>query len=59
MNNVAGTLCELGRYAEAIALFEKTLELRLRVLPGNHPDIGEWPVLALAGVLVDRLLQRV
>ena len=40
MNNVAGTLFELGRHEAAVALFEKTLAFRQRVLPENHPDIG-------------------
>jgi hypothetical protein len=41
MNNIAGSLAELGRYAEAVALFEKTLAFRMRILPENHPDLGE------------------
>jgi hypothetical protein len=41
MNSVSGTLFELGRCDEAIRLFEATLEFRQRVLPDNHPDIGE------------------
>ncbi len=41
MNSVASTYGELGRYKDALVLFEKTLEFRRRVLPENHPDIGE------------------
>ncbi len=41
MNNVALTYSALGRHADALALFEEVLEFRRRVLPANHPDIGE------------------
>ncbi len=41
MNNLAGTYSALGRHADALALKEQVLEFRRRVLPANHPDIGE------------------
>ncbi len=41
MNNLAGTYFALGRHADAVALFEQVLEFRRRMLPANHPDIGE------------------
>ena len=41
MNNLAVTYFALGRHADAVALWEQVLELRCRVLPANHPDIGE------------------
>ena len=41
MNNLAATYKALGRHADAVALLEQVLELRRRVLPANHPDIGE------------------
>jgi hypothetical protein len=41
MNNLAETYSALGRHADALALFEHVLELWRRVLPANHPDIGE------------------
>ncbi len=41
MNNLAGTYQALGRHADAVALFEQVLEFQRRVLPANHPDIGE------------------
>lgn len=47
MNNVAGTLAELGRHAEAVELFEKTLAFRQRILPENHPDIGDLVLLPI------------
>ena len=34
-------LGEQGRHADALALQEKALELQRRVLPEDHPDIGE------------------
>ena len=41
MNNLAQTYSELGRHADALAMQERVLEFRRRVLPANHPDIGE------------------
>ena len=41
MSNLASTYSELGRHADALALREKVLEFRRRVLPKDHPDIGE------------------
>ncbi len=32
---------EQGRHADALAMFEKVLEFRRRVLPADHPIIGE------------------
>ena len=40
MSNLANTYGYLGRHQDALALREKTLEFRRRVLPKNHPDIG-------------------
>ena len=41
MSNLASTYSELGRHADALALKEKVLEFFRRVLPEDHPDIGE------------------
>jgi hypothetical protein len=41
MNNLAMTYYALGRHADALAMSEQVLELQRRVLPANHPDIGE------------------
>jgi hypothetical protein len=41
MNNLALTFSALGRHADALAMGERVLEFRRRVLPANHPDIGE------------------
>ena len=41
MNNLAISYTDLGRHQEAVEMEEKTLEFRRRVLPENHPDIGE------------------
>ncbi len=41
MNNLAATYRDLGRHADALAIFEQVLALQRRVLPSNHPDIGE------------------
>ena len=41
MSNLAATYSALGRHADALAMGEQALELWRRVLPANHPDIGE------------------
>ena len=41
MNNLAASYSALGRHQEAVEMKEKTLEFYRRVLPENHPDIGE------------------
>jgi hypothetical protein len=41
MNNLAATYRDLGRHADTLAMMEQVLEFRRRVLPANHPDIGE------------------
>ncbi len=41
MSNLAMTYGALGRHADALVLQEKALEFRRRVLPEDHPDIGE------------------
>ncbi len=45
MNNLAEMYSELGRQSEALAMKESVLEFRRRVLPADHPDIGEGHVL--------------
>ena len=44
MNNLANTYADLGRHEDALVLKERVLEFRRRVLPENHPDIGEGDV---------------
>jgi len=41
MGSLAISYSHLGRHQEAVEMREKTLEFRRRVLPENHPDIGE------------------
>ncbi len=41
MSNLAMIYRALGRYADALALFERVLELKHRIFPANHPGIGE------------------
>ena len=41
MHNLAMTYHELGRHADALAMRERVLEFQRRVLPADHPDIGE------------------
>ena len=44
MGNLANSYSDLGRHKEALAMGESVLEFRRRVLPENHPDIGEGHV---------------
>ena len=41
MSNLAAMYSDLGRHADALAMGEQVLEFLRRVLPANHPDIGE------------------
>jgi hypothetical protein len=41
MSNLASSYSNLGRLSDALVLNKKTLEFRLRVLPEDHPDIGD------------------
>ena len=41
MNSITSTYNSLGRQRDALAMQERVLEFRRRVLPENHPDIGE------------------
>ena len=41
MGNLAETYKALGRHADALAMGEQVLEFQRRVLPADHPEIGE------------------
>ncbi len=41
MNNLAMTYSALGRHEDALELFQRGLEFSRRVLPEDHPQIGE------------------
>ena len=41
MGHLALTYAGLGRHADALVLEEQVLEFRRRVLPEDHPEIGE------------------
>jgi len=59
MGNLAVTYSALGRHADALAMGEQVLEFRRRVLPANHPDIGEgcvWEGWVACGVMIVREL---
>jgi tetratricopeptide (TPR) repeat protein len=47
MNNIANCYNLLGRYQDASLLWEKTLVFRQRVLPEDHPQIGEAKISVL------------
>ncbi len=47
MHNLAETYSALGRRSESLAMKESVLEFRRRVLPADHPDIGEGHALFL------------
>jgi hypothetical protein len=38
---LALVMLQKGMHTDALAIFESVLEFRCRVLPANHPDIGE------------------
>ena len=44
MGNLASTYSALGRHSDALAMQESVLEFFRRVLPADHPDIGEGDV---------------
>ncbi len=44
MGNLASTYFDLGRHDDALAMKESALEFARRVLPANHPSIGEGDV---------------
>ncbi len=44
MGNLAASYSALGRHEDALAMEERVLEFRRRVLPENHPGIGEGRV---------------
>ena len=55
---LAATYSALGRHSEALAIAETVLEFRRRVLPAEHPDIGEgrvWSAAACALSLIVRV----
>ena len=56
MNNLAISYSDLGRHEDALAMQERVLEFNRRVLPENHPAIGEERVGsgAACGVLIVR-----
>ncbi len=41
MGNLAVAYSDFGRHEDALVLRERVLEFLRRVLPENHPDIGE------------------
>lgn len=41
MSNLATTYSALGRHEDALAMFEKALDIKQRCLPGDDPDICE------------------
>jgi hypothetical protein len=41
MSNLAQTYSALGRHADALAMGEQVLVFLRRVLPADHPSIGE------------------
>jgi hypothetical protein len=53
---LAVTYAALGRHSDALAMQESVLELYRRVLPEDHPDIGEGHVWSAACVLVSLIV---
>ncbi len=44
MNNLSVLYSKLGRHEDALVLREKVLQFRRRVLPEDHPEIGDVDV---------------
>ena len=44
MGNLANSYDEIGRHTDALVLREQVLEFFQRVLPEDHPEIGEVDV---------------
>ena len=40
MSSLASSYAAVGRSDDALAMYERALEFRRRVLPENHPDLG-------------------
>ena len=59
MGNLAASYSALGRHADALAMQERVLEFRRRVLPENHPDIGEGRVWSAAAWCFDFVIVTV
>ena len=51
MDNLAFAYSALGRHDDALAMKEKALEFNRRMLPEDHPDVGEGR--ARGGVVCD------
>ncbi len=56
MSNLAASYSKLGRHEDALAMQKTVVEFRRRVLPENHPDIGEGRVGS--GVACELLIVR-
>ena len=55
MGNLASSYSALGRHSDALAMGESVLEFFRRVLPADHPHIGEghvWSGAACALLLI-------
>ena len=48
MGTLAGTYSALGRHSDALGMQESVLEFSHRVLPADHPDIGQGHVWSAA-----------
>jgi hypothetical protein len=53
MGHLASTYSALGRHSEALAMQESVLEFRRRVLPADHPSLGEGRVWSAAACWFD------
>ena len=49
MGSLASSYSDFGRHEDALAMEERVLEFRRRVLPEDHPAIGEGHVWRSAG----------
>ena len=56
---IAATYSALRRHSEALAMQESVLEFRRRVLPAEHPHIGEGRVWSAAAWWFDFVIVTV
>ncbi len=56
---LAMVFTEQGRHADALEMKERVLEVRRRVLPANHPDIGEGCLGGMHCMRLDNCVGRI
>ena len=50
MDDLARCYVKIGRFADALVLDKKLLEYHQRILPENHPEIGDVDASAVTAI---------